>query len=96
MVQVSEVSLKKTVIRLVVILSILGMLAVPAGRLLPMLSRWPFLPFKVNADRDSAFLQKGIVDMLRVPLSRPGEVEILDSRAKLRRHLNPLWVISMW
>ncbi len=83
MVRYRRFLLKKTVIRLVVILSILGMLAVPAVQASSDAIKLAILPFKVNADRDLTFLQKGIVDMLRSRLSRPGEVEILDSRAML-------------
>ena len=38
------------------------------------------IPFKVNADRDLTFLQKGIVDMLSSRLSRPEAVEVIDQR----------------
>ena len=36
------------------------------------------LPFTMNADRDLAFLQKGIIDMLASRLAWKGEVEILE------------------
>ncbi|MFZ1984819.1 MAG: VCBS repeat-containing protein [Desulfatitalea sp.] len=36
------------------------------------------LPFAIHADKDYAFLQKGIVEMLTSRLSAPGKVEVAD------------------
>ena len=72
--------MNKAVTKVVIALVILGLWIGSVLTASANVTKLAIIPFKVNADRDLTFLQKGIVDMLSSRLSRPGAVEVIDQR----------------
>jgi TolB-like protein len=62
------------------ILILVGVLVVPVCAMAAP-AKVAILPFSIHADKDYAFLQKGVVEMLTSRLSAPEKVEVIDPLA---------------